>query len=99
MNRTLLTAALFLGATFAAHADTNVWTDMSRQHRSDYQLHSDTRYCRHMTGPDLNGVPTSRAMKSCMRHQGWRFQRTVLEPWTWRRYGYGYGRVTTARQD
>ena len=47
-------------------------------------------------------------MKSCMRSQGWRFDHTRLEPWTWRhasyRYGYrhayGYGRYpSTARQD
>jgi|SRR5581483_1169314 len=108
MTRTILTAALLLGTTFVAHADTNIWSDMSRQHRSDYELRSDTRYCRHETGPDLNGVPTSSAMKSCMRAQGWRFRYTRIDDTSWRhpsgcgcRYGYrhAYGYPSTARQD
>ena len=63
MTRTILTAALLLGTTFVAHADTNVWTNTTGHGRSDYELRADTRYCRHQTGPDLNGVPTSAAYK------------------------------------
>jgi len=108
MTRTILTAALLLGTTFVAHADTNVWTNTTGHGRSDYELRADTRYCRHQTGPDLNGVPTSSAMKRCMRSQGWRFDHTRLEPWSWRnasysygyRHSFGYGRYpSTARQD
>jgi len=110
MYKTILTAALLVGTTFVAHADTNVWTNTAGYSRSDYELHADSRYCRHQTGPDLNGVPTSAAMKRCMRAQGWRFDHTRLEPWTWRHaygygrgyrhgYGYGYGYPSTARQD
>jgi len=86
MTRLLLTTALFLGATFAAHADHNVWTDMTRQSRSDYQLHADTDYCDWQVGVDRNGVPTSPAYKACMRKRGWRLDHTDLEPWTWRHH-------------
>ena len=54
MTRTILTAALLLGTTLVAHADTNVWTNTSGHGRSDYELQR--RHppdCRHQTGPDL----------------------------------------------
>ena len=113
MNRLILTAALFFGATFAAHADVNVWSDMTHKDRSDYVLYNDSDYCAYATGRDLNGVPTSQGMKNCMRARGWRFDHTNLEPWTWHhgngygypegyRYDYSYGAsnyAPTARQD
>ena len=92
MNRIILTAALLLGTTFVAHADTNVWSDMTRQHRSDYELRHNTRFCAHATGGDFNGEPTSQEMKDCMRARGWRFQYTQIDDASLRHpYGHGYG--------
>jgi len=83
MKRIILTTALLLGTTFVAHADHNVWNDLTRQDRSDYVLNQDAEYCQWQVGRDRNGVPTSPAMKRCMRSRGWGFDHTDLEPWTW----------------
>jgi hypothetical protein len=90
MTRLILTTALLLGTTFAAHADNNVWTDMTRQSRSNYQLHTDTDYCDWQVGVDRNGAPTTPGYKACMRTRGWRLAHTTYDPWTWRRHHNHY---------
>jgi len=103
MNRIILTAALLLGTTFAAHADNTTWTDLTGQARGDYALHADGEYCNEQVGPDINGTPTPPAYKRCMRGRGWRLAYTTYEPWTWRHHHHGYGRYRygayTGRQD
>ena len=83
MKRLLLTTALLLGATLAAHADHNTYRDTTGQNRSDYVLDQDGEYCNWQVGPDRNGRPTSPAYRRCMLSRGWRLIRTDLEPWTW----------------
>jgi len=94
MKRIMLTAALLLGSTFVAHADHNVWNNLLKQPRGDYEAIQDAQYCEWKVGPDLNGVPTSAATKRCMRARGWAFDHTDLEPWTWhhhRHWRYRHG--------
>ena len=82
MKRTALVAALVLAGGCAAQADTNVWTDMTKYDRSVAQTRADAARCEQIVGPDLNGVPTSRAFKRCMARRGWRFDYTLREH-TW----------------
>jgi hypothetical protein len=82
MKRMVLAAALVLAGACAAQADTNVWTNTTKHARSDAQTRADAAACQRIVGPDLNGVPTSRAMKRCMARRGWRFEYTRRE-YTW----------------
>ncbi|MBV8839984.1 MAG: hypothetical protein JO000_25905 [Alphaproteobacteria bacterium] len=84
MKRVILGAMILLGATFAAHADNDVWNDITGQNRGDHAATRAAEYCAWKVGPTINGVPTSAATKRCMRSQGWTFNHTDLEPWTWR---------------
>jgi len=92
MKRLLLTAALLLGTTFVAHADNTVWNDLTGQNRSDYAISQDADYCQWQVGNQYNGVPTSPAMKRCMRSRGYRFDHTDLEPWTWHHHRHWHHR-------
>jgi hypothetical protein len=82
MKRTILVAMLLLAGACAAQADTNVWRDVTKYDRSVTVTRADAAACERRVGPDLNGVPTSRAMKRCMARRGWRFEYTKRE-YTW----------------
>jgi hypothetical protein len=77
MKRTVLVAALVLGASLSAHADNTVYNNILKRPRGDDALHADGLYCDQRVGPDKNGVPTSAAYRKCMLGRGWRFQYTT----------------------
>ncbi len=79
MKRIFLAAALLLGSTLCTYADTDVYTDLTKQHRGDDQLHGDTYACGQKFGDPQNGTRTSRQFKQCMLQFGWRFDHTRME--------------------
>ncbi|MBV8839983.1 MAG: hypothetical protein JO000_25900 [Alphaproteobacteria bacterium] len=92
MKRLLLTTAIVLGATLAAHADSNTWNDTTGQNRGDYAVNQDADYCQWQVGRDRNGPwAESPAMKRCMRSRGWAYDHTDYEPWTWRHHHRRHG--------
>ena len=80
MKRMVLIAALLLGTSLSAHADTITHHNVLKAPRNDDQLHQDGYYCDAQVGPDRNGVPTSSAYKQCMLSRGWRYQSVKREP-------------------
>jgi len=80
MKRVLLTAVILLGATFAAHADQNVWTNLLKTPRGDYAVKQDAAYCADRVGPDLERQPMSPAFKRCMRGRGWSLDHIRVTP-------------------
>jgi hypothetical protein len=82
MKRLGLIAVLLLGSMPNAHADNDVYKNVSKHRRGDDALHVDTDYCSQMLGAPQNGTPTSRQYRSCMLGRGWRYSRTVREPST-----------------
>jgi hypothetical protein len=80
VKRIVLTAALLLGATFAAQADINTWHDTTGRSRSNAALQVDANYCTWVAGHDRNGTPTTPQFKRCMLSRGWRLIRTKYEP-------------------
>ena len=79
MKRLALIAALLSGSAIAAHADTDIWTNVLKQKRGDDALNVDSGFCDAQLGAPQNGTPTSAAYKRCMRARGWRFSHTVRE--------------------
>jgi hypothetical protein len=79
MKRLALVALLLLGGAPSAQADNDTYNNITKQKRSDDVLQADTGYCSQTLGSPRNGVPTSKAYKSCMLARGWRFSRTVRE--------------------
>jgi len=92
MKRVILTTVIFLGATFAAHADHDVWNNLLTQQRGDYAVNLDVEYCAARVGPTVNGMPTSAATRRCMRSRGWALDHTDVEPWTWRHHHHWHHR-------
>ena len=80
MTRMVLIAALLLGTSLSAHADTVTYHNILKIPRDDDQLHRDGYYCDAQVGPVKNGVPTSVAYKQCMLDRGWRYQSVKREP-------------------
>ena len=80
MKRMVLIAALRLGTSLSAHADTVTYHNILKIPRNDDQLHQDGYSCDAQVGPDRNGVPTSAAYKQCMLNRGWRYQSVKREP-------------------
>jgi hypothetical protein len=74
-----LVALLLLGGVLNAHADNDIYNDISKHRRGDDALQADTDYCSQTLGAPQNGTPTSRAFKGCMLSRGWRFSHTVRE--------------------
>lgn len=83
MKRTLLSAIFICGSLIAAHADTDIYDDITGQHRSDDLMAADAAYCSDRLGAPQNGTRTSAAYKACMRGRGWKFLRTVHTPATY----------------
>jgi hypothetical protein len=79
MKRLALITLLLLGSALNAHADNDIYNNTLKQARGDDALHADNVTCDAQFGAPQNGVPTSRAYKSCMLGRGWRFSHTVRE--------------------
>jgi hypothetical protein len=79
MKRLALVTLLLLGGALSAHADNDVYDNVTKHERGDDALQADTGYCSQMLGAPQNGVPTSRQYKRCMLGRGWRYRRTVRE--------------------
>ena len=77
MKRLALVALLLLGGAPNAQADNDIYNNITKQRRGDDVLQADTSYCSQTLGAPQNGVPTSKAYKSCMLARGWRFSHTV----------------------
>ena len=80
LRRLSLVALLLVGSVAAAHADEDIYTNMSKHKRGEDALHVDTAFCDAQFGAPQNGTQTSRQYKNCMRARGWRFARTIHEP-------------------
>ena len=79
MKRLSLIAILLLGSALSAHADNDIYTNITKRPRGDDVLQADTSYCTQRLGAPQNGAQTSRQYKSCMLARGWRFSHTVRE--------------------
>jgi hypothetical protein len=79
MKRFALVTLLLLGSALNAHADNDVYKNITRHPRGDDVLQADTSYCSQELGAPQSGRPTSKAYKSCMLARGWRFGHTVRE--------------------
>lgn len=79
MKRLGLVAMLLLASALSAHADTDVYNNITRHPRGDEALQLDTSTCSQMLGAPQNGIPTSKAYKRCMLARGWRFSHSVRE--------------------
>jgi hypothetical protein len=79
MKRLSLVTLLLLGGVLNAHADNDVYTNISKQRRGDDALQVDTSSCSQALGAPQDGTPTPKAYKSCMLAHGWRYSHTVRE--------------------
>ena len=79
MKRMVLIAALLLGTSLSAQADTVTYHNVLQTPRNDDQLHQDGYYCDAQVGPDRNGVPTSAAYKQCMLSRGWKLGKKGID--------------------
>jgi hypothetical protein len=79
MKRLALVTLLLLGSVLGAHAENDVYTNITKQKRGDDVLQVDTSYCSQTLGAPQSGVPTSQAYKTCMRTRGWRYSHTVRD--------------------
>ena len=82
MKRLFLTGVLLIGGPFAAQADTDIYSNIRKQPRTEADLQVDTQACKDKVGAPQNGVPTPRAFNQCMLARGWRFHHTVRQR-TW----------------
>ena len=79
MKALALVTLLLLGGAGAAHADNDVWSDVTKHNRSDDVRHADSAHCAGIYGKPQNGAPTSTQFKRCMLGRGWRFVRTDVD--------------------
>jgi hypothetical protein len=79
VKRIFLVTLLLAGSIVAARADNDVYDNVAKTQRGDFELQADTSYCTGKLGQPQNGVPTSRAYKRCMLSRGWRFNHTERE--------------------
>ncbi len=70
---------LLLGGTLNAHADNDVYDNITKHLRGDDVLQVDTDDCSRMLGAPQSGTPASQAYKNCMRGRGRRYSRTARE--------------------
>jgi len=79
MKRIVLASALLMAAATAAHADTDIFTDMLKHPRSEDVLNADAAQCRAQTGQsNFNGSPMLPYYLRCMRARSWRFNYTAV---------------------
>lgn len=74
-----LVTLMMLGGALNAHADSDVYDNVSKHPRSDEALQADTSYCSQSLGAPQNGRPTPKAYKRCMLTRGWRYHQTVRD--------------------
>lgn len=79
MRCLLVAAALLAGGAVAAQADSDIYTNVAKQPRGDYDLQVATNACAQRYGMPQNGKPTLRQFKQCMLRYGWRYDRTKVE--------------------
>ncbi len=79
MKRLPLVPLLLLGGALSAHADSDVYDNITKHPRGDEALQADTNYCSQTLGAPQNGAPTSKAYKRCMLARGWRYNHTVRD--------------------
>jgi hypothetical protein len=79
MKKTILAAVLLLGSLGAAHADQDIYNNVSKYSRGDDQLQVDTAYCNGQFGAPQNGVATPASYKRCMLSRGWRYSHSIRE--------------------
>jgi hypothetical protein len=79
IKRVALVTLLLFGGAFSAHADNDVYNNISKQRRGDDALQADTEYCSQSLGAPQNGTPTSRTYKRCMLGRGWRLSHSIRE--------------------
>jgi hypothetical protein len=70
MKRGIMVAIVLCGTVLAAHADSNVYDDVTKHHRGDDALHADAAYC----GWQPNGSIPSPEYRKCMLSRGWRYR-------------------------
>jgi hypothetical protein len=70
MKRLSLIAMLLLGGTLNAHADNDVYDNITKRLRGDDVLQVDTDDCSRTLGAPRSGTPASQAYKNCMRGRG-----------------------------
>ena len=76
----IMFVTLFLAASItAARADKDVYDNVAKTPRGDFELQVDTNYCNNKIGAPQNGAPTPAAYKRCMLSRGWRFNHTKRE--------------------
>jgi hypothetical protein len=64
MKRLGLVAMLLLASALSAHADSDVYNNITRHPRGDEALQLDTSACSLMLGAPQNGIPTSKAYRT-----------------------------------
>ena len=74
MRRLALVTLLLLGGALNAHADSDVYDNITKQPRGDETLQADTNYCSQTLGAPQNVRPTPAAYKHCMLTRGWRYR-------------------------
>jgi len=76
MKRIIFAAILLSTTAVAAHADSLVWDDITKAHRtSDEAVRADAAYCNDMVGMPYNGYPPPPEYKQCMLGHGWKYRR------------------------
>jgi hypothetical protein len=79
MKRLALVTLLLFEGVLSAHADSDVFNDITKHRRGDEALHADTDYCSQTLGARQNGTPTSKSYKRCMLARGWRCNHSVRD--------------------
>ena len=79
MKRLGLVTMLLLASALSAHADNDVYNNITGRPRGDEALQLDTSACSRMLGAPRNGIPTPKLYKNCMLARGWRFSHSVRE--------------------
>jgi hypothetical protein len=76
MIRVLFIPVLCVVCITDVQADTSIYDDIRKQHRSVDALNADAAYCDERLGAILDGEITPPAYKQCMMSRGWRYRVT-----------------------
>jgi hypothetical protein len=79
MKRFFLVALLLAGSIVAADADKDIYDNVAKTPRGDFDLQADTTYCNQKIGTPQNSVSTPAPYKRCMLSRGCRFNHTKRE--------------------